>query len=223
MSPLIRSQPLRRATVVLLTATVGVLASYSVLVLWYLRPVDAPIELPGSLLLIFLYFLVVGVPGILIAWLMTGRSTLRRVVVGLSVLGLLVTLKTLEMSYADSFRMRTPSGDNFLLRDGWLSFTKHGPAPPPRGFGTFALRPVIWSLRVPAVFAPVLFMIIPGVELRHWMRRRRRRRRGLCEDCGYDLRGAMRTCSECGTRVGRCPECGIVVTQAGEFHAAAPG
>ena len=152
---------------------------------------------------------------------MAGRSTLRRVVVGLSVLGLLVTLKTLEMSYADSFRIRTPSGDNLLLRDGWLSLTKYGPAPPPRGFGTFALRPVIWSLRVPAVFAPVLFMIIPGVELRHWMRRHRRRRRGLCEDCGYDLCGAMRTCSECGTNVGRCPECGMVAAQAGGFHAAA--
>ncbi len=222
MSPLIRSQPLRRATVVLLTATVGALASYSVLVLWYLRPVDAPIELPGSLLLIFLYLLVVGVPGVLIAWLMAGRSTLRRVIVGLSVLGLLVTLKTLEMSYADSFRMRTPSGDTLSLRDGWLSFTKYGPAPPPRGFGTFALRPVIWSLRVPAVFAPVFFTIIPGVELRHWVRRRRRRRRGLCEDCGYDLHGAMRMCSECGTHVGRCPECGTVVVRAGKFHAAAP-
>ena len=80
-----------------------------------------------------------------------------------------------------------------------------------------------YLLLLPAFFAPVFLLVIPGVELRHWIRRQRRRRRGMCEDCGYDLRGAMRTCSECGTHVGRCPECGTVVTQAGRFHAAAPG
>lgn len=222
MATLIRSQYWRRATVIFLTATVGALASYSVLVLWYLRPVDAPIESPGILLLIFLYLLVVGVPCILIAWLTAGRTTLRRVLVGLSVLGLLVTLKTLEMSYADPFMMRTSASVELVLRDGWLSCTKYGPAPPTRRFMSIPSRPVIWLLHVPAVFAPVFFAIIPGVEFRRSVLRRRRRRDGMCEDCGYDLRGAMRMCSECGTHVGRCPECGIVVVKAGRFHAAAP-
>lgn len=41
------------------------------------------------------------------------------------------------------------------------------------------------------------------------MRRRSRRRRGLCEACGYDLRG---------TEGDRCPECGSIIARRGELR-----
>lgn len=45
----------------------------------------------------------------------------------------------------------------------------------------------------------VLFALYPAWRFRGWLRKRSRIRLGLCETCGYDLRG---------NRSGRCPECG---------------
>jgi hypothetical protein len=45
--------------------------------------------------------------------------------------------------------------------------------------------------------------ILPSTALLRMMRRMTRRRRGLCRNCGYDLRASSE----------RCPECGAIVTK----------
>jgi hypothetical protein len=55
-----------------------------------------------------------------------------------------------------------------------------------------------------AAFA--LLSLIPLLWLRRFTRerwRRQRRRVGLCESCGYDLRGTRGQCPECGTTMAR--------------------
>ena len=54
---------------------------------------------------------------------------------------------------------------------------------------------------VPCWPAAVVAAVVPSVGMLRWGKRRLRARRGLCRDCGYDLR-------ESGER---CPECGAVV------------
>ncbi len=230
MSQLIRSQYWRRATVVLLTATVGALASYSVLVLWYLRPVGAPIDVARILFSIFLLTVVIGTPLLATLWLRDGGPKRRAALVGLSLFCLGITSATLALSYWGSQNASFLGDVRMRLSDGLLRFYAYGPPPSlpsvplsaPNMLYCMPANPVIWSVEVPLYIPAALFAFIPGVELRRWVHCRRRRRDGLCEDCGYDLRGAMRMCSECGTHVGRCPECGVVVAQAGRFHAAAP-
>jgi hypothetical protein len=41
--------------------------------------------------------------------------------------------------------------------------------------------------------------VMPGVVLTRAWRRRRRARRGLCRQCGYDLRASPQRCPECGS------------------------
>jgi hypothetical protein len=54
-------------------------------------------------------------------------------------------------------------------------------------------------LAVPA-WLPIVVLMPAGVLLlrAHWWRPRRRRRLGLCDTCGYDLRGTPDRCPECG-------------------------
>jgi hypothetical protein len=55
---------------------------------------------------------------------------------------------------------------------------------------------VAWPLLATATAAPpLLWTLLSG---RRWHRARQRRRAGLCEHCGYDLRGSPERCPECG-------------------------
>jgi hypothetical protein len=48
-----------------------------------------------------------------------------------------------------------------------------------------------WAVGVPAVLSEAIF-------IRRWVVRRQREVRGLCLGCGYDLRGTVERCPECG-------------------------
>ncbi|MCH8054320.1 MAG: zinc ribbon domain-containing protein [Planctomycetes bacterium] len=223
MDKLNRSQFLRRMGAVVLTAgAVGFLID-GIFVMWYLWPIEAPHIIANYLFAVFVLAFVIVMPCLLITRLIVGRRKWRIALTTVSLLGLASTMAALDVSYGDSFVDMGPSLTSLTLGNGWVYLTRYGPAPPRRrGSLPGATHLPVWSVELPLFVPLVLFAIIPGVELRHWVRRRRRRRNGVCEDCGYDLRGAMKTCSECGTHVGRCPECGIVVVKAGRFHAAAP-
>ncbi len=55
------------------------------------------------------------------------------------------------------------------------------------------------SFDIPLWLIMLLAMIFPIYQVLPMTKRRRRRRSGLCENCGYDLRGSVSgTCSECG-------------------------
>ena len=51
----------------------------------------------------------------------------------------------------------------------------------------------------------LLFLLAPVPFLRKSKMRTDRARRGLCPNCGYDLRGGHQRCPECGTEVDRAP------------------
>ncbi len=61
----------------------------------------------------------------------------------------------------------------------------------------------------PYWFLVLIFAIAPLLGASTWGQRRRRRRLGLCQQCGYDLRG----------NIGSCPRCGAVVDPGEEILA----
>ena len=218
-----RSHFLKRMSVVALTAGAAGFIIYGILVLWYLWPDEAPDIIAHYLFAVFLLAFVAIMPCLGIIRIAVGRRKWRRSLIAVSLFGLASTMAARDVSHGYRIINLGRHHTELMLTSGWVYFNKYGPAPPSRWpGGMLEMNPILWSVRMPLYVPLVLFSVIPGVEIRHWIRRRRRRRRGFCEDCGYDLRGAMRTCSECGTHVGRCPECGIVVVRAGEFHAVAP-
>ncbi len=74
------------------------------------------------------------------------------------------------------------------------------------GAGTYGVPPGHWTYV--SVTCPHWFVFValsPGVMLPlvPVIRRRRRARRGLCVNCGYNLRASPVRCPECGTRRAR--------------------
>lgn len=59
-----------------------------------------------------------------------------------------------------------------------------------------------WSFAIPIWLPLLLFLALPGWKSGRYMRKRIRDSRGLCPDCGYDVRASPE----------RCPECGRVLT-----------
>ena len=72
------------------------------------------------------------------------------------------------------------------------------PYPPQQMFLSFYMP--TWDVWWVPVWPLVLISsIVPTVGLSRWYRKRRRLRRGLCHECGYDLRESGERCPECGT------------------------
>jgi len=66
------------------------------------------------------------------------------------------------------------------------------------------------ALAVPmwAIAAPLL--IAPAANALNVLRRRRKLRRGLCVQCGYDLRASNLRCPECGHSINVTPRAGMI-------------
>jgi predicted amidophosphoribosyltransferase len=52
------------------------------------------------------------------------------------------------------------------------------------------------------LWIPTFIFTICSIPAFVALRRRRRARHGYCSNCGYDLRGSMDACPECGSEMG---------------------
>lgn len=55
------------------------------------------------------------------------------------------------------------------------------------------------SMRTPLWLPSGLFLMVPVYSCGLFLRRHKRKKRGLCLNCGYDLRASRERCPECGT------------------------
>lgn len=84
--------------------------------------------------------------------------------------------------------------------NGWITCIRNGPPPQVEPGSTFILQPkILWSVRLPLLAPIALFAILPLIDVFRWIRRGYRGEHGLCQQCGYDLRGSRDRCPECGT------------------------
>ena len=86
--------------------------------------------------------------------------------------------------------------------DGWIVCERYGP-PRRRPGGMPKFNPILWSVRLPILAPMALFAILPAIKVSGWIRRDYRRQHGLCQRCGYDLRGSAGRCPECGPQLER--------------------
>ncbi len=103
-------------------------------------------------------------------------------------------LRNMAQRYAlDKANLADPSLWSAFTPDGFRAWAYA------RGLGGTTRWDVVY-VKLPLWMPVFLFLVLPAtvVAVRS-VRRRRRRDRGLCERCGYDLRGSVS---------GRCPECG---------------
>ena len=61
----------------------------------------------------------------------------------------------------------------------------------------------IVAMWAPSWFVPLISALLPARWGYVWMREKKRKRRGLCTQCGYDLRGSREICPECGRAIAR--------------------
>jgi hypothetical protein len=77
------------------------------------------------------------------------------------------------------------------------------------GFGMRAEQPPYvvaeYAVWCPHWFAMLLLLVLPARWLVPRVVRRGRARRGLCNGCGYDLRGTPERCPECGAVPAKAP------------------
>jgi hypothetical protein len=67
----------------------------------------------------------------------------------------------------------------------------------------FAHAPGQWTLWLPHWLPILLLSAVPAFALLSRLRRRRLETRGLCTNCGYDLRASTDRCPECGAMIER--------------------
>ena len=100
------------------------------------------------------------------------------------------------------------------LKERWLVVRRlSGINPYPQGQMTVWFFLPAWDVWWMPYWPVVLISAVaPAAGVLGWWKKRRRARRGLCRECGYDLRESRGRCPECGTVFGggRGAEAGAV-------------
>ena len=104
----------------------------------------------------------------------------------------------LELSAAKFYYMQWDLSDSDSTVGRWsiegFSFESGGPVPW-MTFGPLGAWSVSMPLWIPTILFGSLFCFWYALPLH---RRRKRKKLGLCQKCGYDLRGSKDRCPECG-------------------------
>jgi hypothetical protein len=102
-----------------------------------------------------------------------------------------------------------PNADEYFLVDPFEGMTHRGPlrwgswkhAEPELEFKRFSMTIAVQHWLVATLFAIAPAWAALAATMR-WQRRQSRRKKGLCPECGYDVRATP----------DRCPECGFIAT-----------